>query len=73
MAYGIAPLHLSWWGYTGTLGADFVHYVVTDRLSSPPETRSVYAEKSARALDLLSLSSSLIAFSMDAAVVALFF
>eukprot|EP00960_Hanusia_phi_P033359 750429-Hanusia_phi.AAC.2 len=30
---------LTWirWGYTGTLGADFVHYIATDVKSSPPE------------------------------------
>ncbi|EKX54160.1 hypothetical protein GUITHDRAFT_132555 [Guillardia theta CCMP2712] len=37
MAAGVAPLHVSWWGYTGTLGAEFVHYVATDVKSSPPE------------------------------------
>jgi hypothetical protein len=33
------------WGYTGTLGAEYVHYVVTDRASSPPDTRGFYAER----------------------------
>ncbi len=33
------------WGYTGTLGAEYVHYLVTDRASSPPDTRALYSER----------------------------
>ena len=39
MAVGMAPVHVSWWGYTGTLGAEYVHYVATDVGASPPEMR----------------------------------
>ena len=45
MALGMAPVQISWWGYTGTLGAEFVHLVATDVLSSPPEMRGYYSEK----------------------------
>ena len=45
MALGMAPVQISWWGYTGTLGAEFVHFVATDVLASPPEMRGYYSEK----------------------------
>ena len=28
----LSGMQVSWWGYTGTLGAEFVHYVATGRL-----------------------------------------
>jgi predicted O-linked N-acetylglucosamine transferase (SPINDLY family) len=36
---------VSWLGYAGTLGAEFVHQIVTDPVASPPETAGMYAEK----------------------------
>lgn len=36
---------MSWLGYAGTLGAEFVHQIVTDPVASPPETAGMYAEK----------------------------
>ena len=41
----VAPIQVSHQEYLGTLGADYVQYLVTDRLVSPMEYESHYTEK----------------------------
>lgn len=41
----LAPVQISYLGYPGTLGADFIDYIVADPVVIPPEQRSGYHEK----------------------------
>ncbi|WP_052657392.1 tetratricopeptide repeat protein [Thalassospira sp. HJ] len=41
----MAPLQISYLGYPGTLGADFIDYIVADPVVVPPEQRGGYHEK----------------------------
>jgi protein O-GlcNAc transferase len=40
-----APVQVSYIGYPGTLGADYVDYILADRVVIPPEDQQFYAEK----------------------------
>lgn len=40
-----APIQVNYLGYPGTMGADFVDYVLTDPFVSPPETAEHYNEQ----------------------------
>ncbi|MBI2311686.1 MAG: tetratricopeptide repeat protein [Betaproteobacteria bacterium] len=40
-----APVQVNYLGYPGTLGADFVDYLITDKFVSPPDQAPFYAEK----------------------------
>lgn len=40
-----APIQVSYLGYIGTMGADFIDYVITDEIVTPPELQSAYQEK----------------------------
>ena len=40
-----------WLGYPGTSGADYMDYIVTDRITSPVELASHYSEKLAFMMD----------------------
>jgi len=40
-----APVQVSYLGYPGTLGADFIDYVVTDRFITPPGHEAHFSEK----------------------------
>ena len=40
-----APLQLSYLGYLGTMGADFVDYLIADRFIIPPEQQNHYTER----------------------------
>jgi protein O-GlcNAc transferase len=44
-AHGPAPVRIAWLGYPGTSGADFIDYIVADRLVIPPSQRGHYSEK----------------------------
>jgi protein O-GlcNAc transferase len=44
-AFRPAPTQVSYLGFPGTTGADFIDYVVTDRVVSPPEHAPFYSEK----------------------------
>lgn len=44
-ARGAAPIQLSYLGYPGTLGADYMHYLIADRVLIPPGSEQHYAEK----------------------------
>ncbi|KAJ1478531.1 O-GlcNAc transferase [Baffinella frigidus] len=40
-----APIQVQYMGFPGSLGASYVHLLVTDKIISPPELAGVYAEK----------------------------
>ncbi|MBF0124607.1 MAG: tetratricopeptide repeat protein [Magnetococcales bacterium] len=40
-----APIQVSWLGYPGTMGADFIDYILTDRIVTPPDRQFCYTEK----------------------------
>lgn len=40
-----APLQVSYLGYPGTMGADFIDYLVADRVLIPPRSRAHYTER----------------------------
>jgi predicted O-linked N-acetylglucosamine transferase (SPINDLY family) len=40
-----APIQVNFLGYPGTLGADFMDYLITDRFITPPEQAPFFAEK----------------------------
>ncbi|MBF0160352.1 MAG: tetratricopeptide repeat protein [Magnetococcales bacterium] len=45
LAHRPAPVQATYLGYPGPLGADFVQYVLTDRIVTPPEQQPFYSEK----------------------------
>src|SRR5438132_5990834 len=45
LAFRPAPIQVNFLGYPGTLGADFVDYIVADRVVIPEDQHSFYAEK----------------------------
>ncbi len=40
-----APVQMTWLGFPGTTGADFMDYILTDRIVSPPNHAPFYSEK----------------------------
>ncbi len=44
LAYGAAPVQMSYLGYPGTSGADFIDYMIADRVTVPEEQRMHYSE-----------------------------
>ena len=40
-----APIQVNYLGYPGTMGADFIDYIVTDRFITPPEQERFFSEK----------------------------
>lgn len=40
-----APVQVTWLGYPGTTGADFIDYIVADRFVIPPEDAGFFSEK----------------------------
>ena len=40
-----APIQVNYLGYPGTMGAEFVDYIITDRFITPPEQEPFFAEK----------------------------
>ena len=44
-AYCAAPIQINYLGYPGTLGADFMDYIVTDRFLIPGENQKYFNEK----------------------------
>jgi predicted O-linked N-acetylglucosamine transferase (SPINDLY family) len=46
-----APIQVNYLGYPGTTGADFMDYIIADRLTIPDEQRRFYTEKVARVPD----------------------
>jgi protein O-GlcNAc transferase len=45
LAYRPAPLQISFLGFPGTLGADFIDYIIADRWVIPEEDQRHYSEK----------------------------
>jgi len=44
-AYRIAPVQASYLGYPGTMGCEFMDYIIADRIVIPPDQRQHYCEK----------------------------
>ena len=44
-ARGLAPVQISWLGYPGTMGADFLDYIIADARVIPADMRRFYDEK----------------------------
>jgi len=44
-AYGLAPVQISYLGYPGTLGAEFIDYIVADPVVIPDDKRQYYSEQ----------------------------
>lgn len=41
-----SPIHISYMGFCGSIGADYIDYIVTDEICSPPEIiDKIYSEK----------------------------
>eukprot|EP00605_Chrysophyceae_sp_TOSAG23-4_P000760 GSChrysophyteH1.ASY1.ANO1.849.1 assembled CDS len=40
-----SPLQMQWLGFAGTMGADFIEYMIADETVVPQECRSFYSEK----------------------------
>ena len=40
-----APVQLSWFVYIGSMGSQYVDYIVTDKVASPPQHEAWYSEK----------------------------
>lgn len=48
LAWQPAPLAVTWLGYPGTLGADYVDYIIADATVIPPAAEAWYSEKIVR-------------------------
>jgi len=44
-AYRAAPIQVNYLGFPGTMGADFIDYIIVDRFLVPPDQQRFYAEK----------------------------
>jgi protein O-GlcNAc transferase len=44
-SYRAAPIQVNWLGYPGTIGADFIDYIVADKIIIPEPHQQFYAEK----------------------------
>ena len=44
-AYRAAPIQINYLGFPGTMGADFMDYIVSDQYLIPPENQKYFAEK----------------------------
>jgi len=44
-SYRVAPIQVNWLGYPGTIGNDFIDYIVADKTIIPESYREFYAEK----------------------------
>ena len=44
-AYRAAPVQVNYLGYPGTMGADYIDYILADRFVIPEDARQQYAEK----------------------------
>ncbi len=51
LAKRMAPLQVNWHGYPGTMGADFIDYIIADRFLIPAGAEDFYTEKIARLPD----------------------
>jgi protein O-GlcNAc transferase len=53
-----APIQVSYLGYPGTMGADFIDYIVADAVVMPPGEERHYAEKVVRLPDCFQVNDS---------------
>jgi predicted O-linked N-acetylglucosamine transferase (SPINDLY family) len=44
-AHRAAPIQISYLGYPGTMGADFIDYIIADEVLIPPDMQQNYSEK----------------------------
>lgn len=44
-SYRAAPIQVNWLGYPGTIGADFIDYIVADKTIIPDQCHKFYSEK----------------------------
>ena len=44
-SYRAAPIQVNWLGYPGTIGVDFIDYIVADKIIIPAPHQQFYAEK----------------------------
>jgi predicted O-linked N-acetylglucosamine transferase (SPINDLY family) len=44
-AIGVAPIQINYLGYPGTLGADFMDYIIADKIIIPDDSQNFYTEK----------------------------
>jgi predicted O-linked N-acetylglucosamine transferase (SPINDLY family) len=44
-SYRAAPIQVSYIGYLGTMGADYIDYIIADKTLIPTESQSYYSEK----------------------------
>ena len=44
-SYNAAPIQVSYLGYPGTLGADYIDYLIADKILIPQESQKEYSEK----------------------------
>jgi protein O-GlcNAc transferase len=51
LAYRPAPIQASYLGYPGTMGADFIDYIIADPVVIPPDQDGCYSEKIVRLPD----------------------
>ena len=45
LVYRPAPVQVSYIGYSGTMGADFIDYIIVDRFLVPPDQQSFFTER----------------------------
>jgi tetratricopeptide (TPR) repeat protein len=45
MASRVAPLQINYLGYPGTMGADYIDYIIADKILIPADSREFYSEK----------------------------
>jgi predicted O-linked N-acetylglucosamine transferase (SPINDLY family) len=45
MSYRAAPIQVNYLGYPGTMGADYIDYIIADPVLIPPEFQQHYSEK----------------------------
>ena len=80
----VAPIQINYLGYSGTMGADFIDYIVADKYVIPEKSRGNYSEKiiylpnsfmandSTRAISQNTISKSLLGISEDTFVFCCF-
>jgi len=44
-AYRAAPIQVNYLGYPGTMGAEYMDYIIADKTIIPPESQAFYSEK----------------------------
>jgi protein O-GlcNAc transferase len=59
MAYRAAPIQVNYLGYPGTMGAEYIDYIVADPILIPAESRQFYSEKVAYLPDTYMVDDSM--------------